>query len=55
MGRYEHKDFEKASNATEDAVHGQINDTAKYPLPKSRWFSDAFDLCMMKRELLKSN
>ena len=23
--------------------HGQINDTAKYPLPKSRWFSDAMD------------
>ena len=23
--------------------HGQINDTAKYPLPKSRWFSDAID------------
>ncbi len=23
--------------------HGQINDTGKYPLPKSRWFSDAID------------
>ncbi|MBQ6945703.1 MAG: GDSL family lipase, partial [Ruminococcus sp.] len=23
--------------------HGQINDTAKYPLPKSRWFNDAID------------
>lgn len=23
--------------------HGQINDTGKYPLPKSRWFNDAID------------
>ena len=23
--------------------HGQINDTGKYPLPRSRWFSDAID------------